>query len=245
MVEYNTIGSDTALLTLFALLSTWMCMPTWYFYCNKNYIIHKQASPPAWTQEAYRPPRSKYMLCCCSWGNPPPRPDMGPGWGGYPHSADGGYPHPDLGRGYPYPDLGPGLGGGASWTWDGVPPPSWIWDGGIPLSWTWDGGTPSHPGPEVGYPPLPPVLTWDGYSVTATDPQNSEQKLRLRGDTNLDINYGAMAGSLMCENTKMKILASLRHFVVVMYFVIGYWFFLIGDAFFWLCKLLKHELGSV
>ena len=38
----------------------------------------KQESPPAWTQEAYRPPCSKYSLCCPNWvppgqGTPPAR----------------------------------------------------------------------------------------------------------------------------------------------------------------------------
>ena len=40
----------------------------------------KQESPPAWTQEAYRPPRSKYTLCCSSRGYPPNRGQI-PGWG--------------------------------------------------------------------------------------------------------------------------------------------------------------------
>ena len=32
------------------------------------YCKRKQESPPAWTQEAYRPSRSKRMLCCSSGG---------------------------------------------------------------------------------------------------------------------------------------------------------------------------------
>ena len=40
----------------------------------------KQENPPAWTQEAYRPPRSKYTLCCSGGrGTPPPV-----SWMGYP-----------------------------------------------------------------------------------------------------------------------------------------------------------------
>ena len=30
--------------------------------------INEQESSPAWPQEAYRPPCSKYSLCCCLWG---------------------------------------------------------------------------------------------------------------------------------------------------------------------------------
>ena len=54
----------------------------------------EQESPPARMQEAYRLPRSKYMLFCTSWGYPPPHSDLGP-------DLDGGYPHPDLGWGIP------------------------------------------------------------------------------------------------------------------------------------------------
>ena len=44
----------------------------------------EQESPPAWTQEAYRPPCRKYSLCCFVSG----------GW--YPHPVwwGGGCPHP-------------------------------------------------------------------------------------------------------------------------------------------------------
>ena len=57
----------------------------------------KQESPPAWTQEAYRPPCSKYSLCCPNWV-PPPRP-------GSPPPARVSRPPP-------------------GWTWQGTPPPS-------------------------------------------------------------------------------------------------------------------------
>ena len=57
----------------------------------------KQESPPAWTQEAYRPPCSDYF-CCPNWA--PPRPDLAggvPWWGGgIPWQ---GTPHPDRARG--------------------------------------------------------------------------------------------------------------------------------------------------
>ena len=41
--------------------------------------LNKQESPPAWMQEAYCPPRSKYTLCCSSWGYPRPPPPSWPG----------------------------------------------------------------------------------------------------------------------------------------------------------------------
>ena len=43
-------------------------------------IINKQESPPAWTQEAYRPPCSKYSLCCPNWVPPPARVSPQPGY---------------------------------------------------------------------------------------------------------------------------------------------------------------------
>ena len=81
-------------------------------------LIHIQ-SPPAWTQDSHRPPRSKYTLCCSGGeGVPPVR-------GGYPlprwippHQLDG-YPPPVQ-------------------TWEGVPPPPRQLDG-VPPS-------PSRPG---------------------------------------------------------------------------------------------------
>ena len=39
---------------------------------KKNYEnCLKQESPPAWTQEAYRPPCSEYSFCCPTWVSPP------------------------------------------------------------------------------------------------------------------------------------------------------------------------------
>ena len=60
--------------------------------------IGKQESPPAWTQEAYHPPCSKYSLCCPNWV--PPRPGYPPArvsprldLSGYPPRLDlAGYP---------------------------------------------------------------------------------------------------------------------------------------------------------
>ena len=77
---------------------------------GKNYLL--QDSPPAWTQEAYCPPRSKCSLCWSVGGGGTPQPGMG-----YPPTWDG-VPPP---------------------TWDGVPP--WTWDG-VHLPRIWDGVPP-------------------------------------------------------------------------------------------------------
>ena len=113
----------------------------------------KQESPPAWTQEAYRLPRSKCSLC---WSVSR--------WQEGTHSVlDGeGYPHPVL-DGWYSPQ---------SWSWMGVPPSSRIgyspsrpgmgypasagWD--TPIQ-TWDGVPPQQDGvppsgPGTGYPSL-------------------------------------------------------------------------------------------
>ena len=39
--------------------------------------FHEQESPPAWTQEAYRPPCSKYTLCWSGGGTPGGAPCQG------------------------------------------------------------------------------------------------------------------------------------------------------------------------
>ena len=88
----------------------------------------EQESPPAWTQEAYRLPRSKYTLCCSARGYPLPPPTW-PGQG-VPPSWDltrtGGYPSPpphlDLGREYPAP------------IWEGGTPPPGSGKGTPPIS---------------------------------------------------------------------------------------------------------------
>ena len=96
-------------------------------------LVVKQDSPPAWTQEAYRPPHSKCSLCWSIGGGYPEYPPQT--WDGVPPQTwDGVTPGPEMG--YP-PTL----------TWDGVPP-----------TLTWD-GVPPLPGPEMGYPP---TQTWDG-----------------------------------------------------------------------------------
>ena len=87
--------------------------------------IEEQESPPAWTQEAYRPPCSKYSLCCPNWV--PPR--QGTPQPGYP-----------LARVPPQPGYPPSQG-----TPPGRVPPARVppWPGYLP-GWTWQ-GTPRLP----------------------------------------------------------------------------------------------------
>ena len=106
--------------------------------------ICQQESPPAWTQEAYRPPCSEYSFCCPTRVPPP-------GW--YPDlgtpSPQGGVPRPR----YPpppgggYPDLGPPQGG-----YPDLSTPPW---GGYP-----DLGTPPRGGTRTSVPP-----PWGGVRV--------------------------------------------------------------------------------
>ena len=98
-------------------------------------IIITQESPPAWTQEAYRPPRSKYTLCCSSWG--------------YLHLNQG----PILEWGTP--KSWPGMGYLPSWP-EMRYPQSWP-EMGVPTCPDLGWGTPFWP--EMGYSPM---LTWDG-----------------------------------------------------------------------------------
>ena len=119
----------------------------------------QQESPPAWTQEAYRPPRNKYTLCCsCLGGGGVPRVGT-PLLGGYPRwappcwgvpqvgtPAEGGYPRqvPPCWGGTPgrRPLPGGTLGGAPTISWMGYPLISWM---GYPLiSW-------------MGYPP---TMSW-------------------------------------------------------------------------------------
>ena len=110
--------------------------------CSKFYL--KQESPPAWTQEAYRPRRIKYSICYPVRGGVPPPvgvpPLPGPMWGGVPEVW--------------YPPIGvppwPGLMGGGTW-------------GGVP---------PGLAGPGRGTPiPPPPAQVWtDKQSETITFP---------------------------------------------------------------------------
>ena len=98
-----------------------------------------QESPPAWTQEAYHPPCSKYSLCCPNWVPPPILT-----WGGYltwvPPLARyplAGSPQQSTppskvppsrvppGKVPPPPSRVPSPAGYSppGWTWQGTPPP--------------------------------------------------------------------------------------------------------------------------
>ena len=88
----------------------------------------QQESFPAWTQEAYRPPPSKYTLCCSvSWGVPHPVPNGG---GGLPPSSSAwGYPIQSCLRSA---QLWPGWSTYLSGDWMGYPPIGDWWE--YPLS---------------------------------------------------------------------------------------------------------------
>ena len=114
---------------------------------NTCILILKQESPPAWTQEAYRPPRRKCSLCR---------------WRGVPHLGIVGGTHPVMVGGTPSSH-----GGGysiQSWwgysiqSWWGYLPPSTIqtWLKGYPTIQTWPGYPPHHPYLAGGYPGYPP-----------------------------------------------------------------------------------------
>ena len=124
---------------------------TWSLFSPLTKCRYKQESPPVWTQEAYRPPHSTYLLCCSvSWwggGYPMGRYPHPVSMGGYPHSVptgtplspDGGYPGvpppPSARWGYPhidqmghphqegsgYPPVGKD-GGASHWNWMWYPP---------------------------------------------------------------------------------------------------------------------------
>ena len=126
----------------------------------------QQESPPAWTQEAHCPPRSKCSLCCSVQ------------WGG----VEMGYP--------PYMGYPPDMGYPPTQTWDGVPPTQ-TWDGVPPypdLRW----GTP----PEMltdrhlwkQYLPAVPVIL-----IALTDDENwkinwqfSNKQQLIKTDTSRD-----------------------------------------------------------
>ena len=120
----------------------------------------KQESPPAWTQEAYRPPCSEYSFCCPTWVPPPggypvryppgggtrTPPVRYPPWGGTrtPLGVPGQVPPQG---GYPDPPGVPGQ----------VPPPGGVPGhppGGVP------GQVPPRGGYLTGYPPRP-MAFWE------------------------------------------------------------------------------------
>ena len=124
----------------------------------------EQESPPAWTQEAYRPPCSEYSFCCPTWVPPRggTRSGTPPGGGTQSGTPPGGYPvrytHPPWGG---YPVRCPPRGGTRSGTPLGgvssqVPPGGYLVrypPRGYPVRYPPGGGYP------VRYPP-PPVAPW-------------------------------------------------------------------------------------
>ena len=156
-----------------------------------NRIFCKQESPPAWTQEAYRPPCSEYSFCCPTWvppqqGTPPSWPGRGGTWPGYPPARV-----PPLWPGYPLAGYPPGQGTPRQGTpqpgspQQGTPlagpgrvppqldltrvPPPWP---GYPPSWTWQGTPPAapwHSGKcckalwDMGTPPVNKLTKWNYY----------------------------------------------------------------------------------
>ena len=128
----------------------------------------QQDSTPAWTQEAYRPPHSKYSFCSPIWGE------------GSTLSLVRGYPIP----GWVIPHLWPEGGGGANLSLVEVPHPGVLlevtWDqslgypwkghgtSGIIMGWRWL--PPGRDlGPVTGVPPgkdMGPVeVVWDGDGI--------------------------------------------------------------------------------
>ena len=88
-----------------------------------------QESPPAWKQEAYRLPRSKYMLCCSGRGTPlPPSWDLTWIWGGGFTPSQVWTGVPIWGGGYPT------WMGGTRWYPPYPPPTIGTFEGGTPLS---------------------------------------------------------------------------------------------------------------
>ena len=110
----------------------------------------KTKSPPAWTQEAYRPPCSEYSFCCPIWVPPP--------------YLAGGFPVGGTLPGYPLPGYPPVL------TPARVPPcPGW----GVPYLGTPPARVPPHQGTlPPGHPPGwtrqgTPQLDLVGYPLPA------------------------------------------------------------------------------
>ena len=116
-------------------------------YSNPNSNC-KQESPPAWTQEAYRPLCSDYSFCCPILADPPPPPPAGPD------------PPPAAGPDPPWLDLNPPPG---SWTWP--PPGSLTWppqqlDLTPPAGPDSPPATGPDPPPPAGPEPPPGSWTW-------------------------------------------------------------------------------------
>ena len=133
--------------------------------CDAVKKLREQESPPAWTQEAYQPPRSKYTLCCsCPGGGGTPG-GCPPARGGTPGGclpARGVYPrqaHPAVG----VPWVGAPLLGGVPQV--GAPPaggyPGWV----LPCRGVPRAGTPLLDGvpPHHQLDGVPPTISWMGY----------------------------------------------------------------------------------
>ena len=133
-------------------------------YDNHRQIYFEQESPPAWTQEEYRPPCSKYSLCCPNWippwqGTPPaPQPGYPPGQGTplgrVPPSPARVPPRPGYppARVPPRPGYPPWPGYPPSWTWQGTPPAA-PWHSGKCCKALWD----------TGIPPVDKLTKWNYY----------------------------------------------------------------------------------
>ena len=143
------------------------------FHSTQVYEVQmKQESPPAWTQEAYRPPCIEYSFCCPTWV-PPPHPDLAGGvpwsgtpWAGYPPilTWPGGVPDQGTPPGQATPQAGY--------------PPILTWPGGVP-----DQGTPCQGTPPTGYPPAgyPPQLDLAVYTPPPAGPGRVPPWLDLAG----------------------------------------------------------------
>ena len=145
-------------------------------------MYFEQESPPAWTQEAYRPPCSEYSFCCPNWVPPPAGyPPSWPGQGGtLPGYPPAGYPlavYPLVG----YPPAGYRVPPSRVPPWAGYPPGRVPPLAGYPPGWTWQGTQPPGVCPMefwvmlqsimgYGYPPPPQVWTdWKHYLPHTSD----------------------------------------------------------------------------
>ena len=136
-----------------------------YLFENIQKILFIKESPPAWTQEAYRPLCSEYCFCCPNWVPPVLTwcggdtllggvPYLGTPWQGTPDRVP---PCPDLAWGGTLPGYPPWQGTPSRvppiLTWLGTPPgvcPMEFWvmlqsivGYGYPPSWTWPGTPPA------------------------------------------------------------------------------------------------------
>ena len=159
------------------------------YHIPKNFF--PQESPPAWTQEAYRPRRIKYSICCPVLGGGG-RGGCYPITVGYPSSSTPSLPGvtppqvPPI-RGTFLSDLAgvtPPLSDLAGvpppplhwtwpayppvWTWPGYPPPPWSDLARVPPSPLNLAGVPASPPGQVGYPHPPVDRRMDGQTRVKT-----------------------------------------------------------------------------